>query len=538
MSIGVQKTVASDSPRRRTPRGGAAYRQRRTAVAVMAALVLSLAAWTSPAAAGDGLTVEVFDDAAITSPYALTAGPDGNIWFTNRSDDTIGRLTPAGVGTTFGDPTIAEPWGITVGPDDALWFNNFGREIPEGSEGDSLGRITLGGEVSAPVEMPNNEDIARGPDGNLWVAAFESIYRVTPGGTRTSFGGFGYVSAVAAGPDGNVWATDTSNALIRITPTGDVTTFVDPALDRPIALSAGPDGNIWFAQRNGVGRTTPDGAITVFPAPGAGHELSISAGPDGNVWFTAGDTINRITPDGDITAFSDPAFVAPRAITEGPAGNDLWVIQSNTTITKVTVPMAGGIAGVVTDGGGQPLANVTVTAVVSGDPDTLTTTTTGVDGAYLLEELPEGDYVVHFHRSDLQPLCFASTPTCAPGEVTQVSVGVSGITGDIDVTMAAAVGGSISGTVTDGIGGGLEGVQVWVFGSGFSSAAMTLTGADGTYTVPSLPDGVYFLWFNAPGVGSQCYANPGCTWGGATPAVVDDGDHLVGYDATFGVGSL
>src|SRR5205807_1617108 len=56
-------------------------------------------------------------------PIELTVGPDGNLWFTERSGNHIGRITPAGVITEFTVPTVGvSPWGITTGPDGNMWF--------------------------------------------------------------------------------------------------------------------------------------------------------------------------------------------------------------------------------------------------------------------------------------------------------------------------------------------------------------------------------------------------------------------------------
>ena len=30
------------------------------------------------------------------SLYDIVAGPDGNLWYTNRTNDSIGRITPTG----------------------------------------------------------------------------------------------------------------------------------------------------------------------------------------------------------------------------------------------------------------------------------------------------------------------------------------------------------------------------------------------------------------------------------------------------------
>jgi streptogramin lyase len=57
-------------------------------------------------------------------PSEITAGPDGNIWFTEFYGDKIGRITPSGTVTEFPIPTARSnpPDYITSGPDGNLWF--------------------------------------------------------------------------------------------------------------------------------------------------------------------------------------------------------------------------------------------------------------------------------------------------------------------------------------------------------------------------------------------------------------------------------
>src|SRR5215831_11083766 len=55
----------------------------------------------------------------------ITAGPDGNVWFTEPDGHQIGRITPAGQITEF--PLLKpndSPDRITAGPDGALWFTD------------------------------------------------------------------------------------------------------------------------------------------------------------------------------------------------------------------------------------------------------------------------------------------------------------------------------------------------------------------------------------------------------------------------------
>ena len=120
---------------------------------------------------------------ANSGPYGITAGPDGNLWFTEANSNNIGRISTAGVVTEFPIPTAnGNPAGITVGPDGNLWFTN-GSSI----SGFYIGRITPSGSITVfPLPMPNSglgsDGITAGPDGNLWFTESKrnNIGRITP----------------------------------------------------------------------------------------------------------------------------------------------------------------------------------------------------------------------------------------------------------------------------------------------------------------------------------------------------------------------
>jgi hypothetical protein len=61
--------------------------------AVIAAVVVACGGATSTAATREFSTALSTGDA----PYAITAGPDGNLWFTEFLGSRIGRITPVGV---------------------------------------------------------------------------------------------------------------------------------------------------------------------------------------------------------------------------------------------------------------------------------------------------------------------------------------------------------------------------------------------------------------------------------------------------------
>jgi virginiamycin B lyase len=71
----------------------------------------------------------ITDFGSLTAPYGITAGPDGNLWFTDEGNlsagsGKIGRITTSGAITEFG--SLSNPTQITPGPDGNLWFTETG----------------------------------------------------------------------------------------------------------------------------------------------------------------------------------------------------------------------------------------------------------------------------------------------------------------------------------------------------------------------------------------------------------------------------
>ncbi len=268
---------------------------------------------------------------AESEPGGITAGPDGNLWFTEFGVGKIGRITTAGVVTEF--PAAGNPQFVVVGSDGNLWFTE--QSISK------IGRMTTAGDFTDfPTITPSSlVGMAAGPDGNLWFveAQQNQIGRITTAGVVTEFPTLtaGIMLQIAAGPDGNLWFTKYQTGMIgRITPAGVVTEFpTNIPGSQPQGITGGPDGNVWFTDTgtNSIGRITPTGAVTEFPVPTAGANLlGIAPGPDGNLWFAeaATNNIGRITVSGVVTEFPIPtAGSTPVALTAGPDGN-LWFTEN------------------------------------------------------------------------------------------------------------------------------------------------------------------------------------------------------------------
>jgi len=268
-----------------------------------------------------------------TGPFDAATGPDGNVWFTQYNTGRIGRLTPAGVLTEFsaGLSSTGGPTGITAGPDGNMWFT---LQAGEGA----IGRITPDGTVtrftSGLGEYLQPTDITAGPDGNLWftlrgnVLASPAIGRITPAGVITRFSGLPYGSAaeqITAGPDGNLWFTlQNGNQIGRITTAGVITRFGSglPALSAPTGIAAGGDGKLWFTLRDAdrVGSITTSGVISLLGSLGDDVEpQGITRGPEGNLWFVTRRSPARVARVGVMP----PTVGAAVAFTNAPSEQTL-----------------------------------------------------------------------------------------------------------------------------------------------------------------------------------------------------------------------
>ncbi len=150
-------------------------------------------------------SLPILDPIVGGAPEGITAGPDGALWFTESQGNQIGRLTTSGQVSDFPLPprittsghvrefyvpaVVSTPWGITAGPDGALWFTEY--------EANSIGRITTSGHVrevyvTKPSDSPTNalpRGITTGPDRALWFAEYggNAIGRITTSGQLHDF---------------------------------------------------------------------------------------------------------------------------------------------------------------------------------------------------------------------------------------------------------------------------------------------------------------------------------------------------------------
>jgi streptogramin lyase len=312
-----------------------------------------------------------------TNIAQVRAGPDGNLWFTDRAG-AIGRITTAGVITRFtaGLNPGSQPFSIAMGPDGNMWFTDAPNPAPGTTP--AIGMIDPYTQVItefstglSPGSLPAG--IASGPDGNLWftdrgaIGAVGSINPTTHAISEYSTG----LSAAAkpqqgitAGPDGNLWFTvqpTASKAIAMIDPTTHAITQFSAGLNVGSlpgpAIAVGTDGNLWFIDNGttqAIGTIDPTThTIAEFPT-GAGTALGrLAVGPDGNIWFADKGSVPAIATIDPathaITRYSS-GFAAgsdPSGINTGSDGN-VWFTDQGTTFRGMGQAGTGGAAASVT----------------------------------------------------------------------------------------------------------------------------------------------------------------------------------------------
>ena len=356
-----------------------ANRSYRRVVCVLVVLVCVLVGAAIGGAAPLGSITE-FTDLGSNNAQ-VRAGPDGNLWFTDRAGK-IGEVTTSGAITEFsaGLNPGSQPFSLALGPDGNLWFTDAGTTSAIGMINPATHAIA---EFSAGLNTGSKPaGITLGPDGNLWftdgTAAIGTINPTTHAISEYSAGlnaGSSPQQGITTGPDGNVWFTDrgATRAIGTINPTthaiSEYSTGLNAGSAPGAAITAGPDGNLWFVDpgtTGAIGMINPaTHAIAEF-ATGAGSVPGrIAVGPDGNLWFTdkgvGVQAIASIDPTTHaIARYSTGlnAGSAPGGINTGPDGS-VWFTDQGTTraigrvgtgapAASVTAPSVTGTGGVNT----------------------------------------------------------------------------------------------------------------------------------------------------------------------------------------------
>ncbi|MEO6992278.1 MAG: immunoglobulin domain-containing protein [Lacunisphaera sp.] len=301
-------------------------------------IALLLMAFASPRVGAQGFTFATLAGSAgisarvdgtrnaarFVSPIAVGVDPSGNIYVSDGSGNNIRKVTPAGVVTTWvgsnqGTAGSADGNGTSAlfNSPNGLSFDSAGNGYVADTGNYVIRKITPAGVVTLLAGSVGNIGSVDGTgsaavfieptgtvvddSGNVYVADFTEIRKITPAGVVTSFVGARYSSGSADGTGaaaqfyacagiardsgGNLYVTEWGNNTIRkITPAGVVTTLAGSP-----GFTGSADGTGSSARFNRPSGIAVDGAGNVFVAD------------------TLNQTIRRITPAGVVTTIGGMA---------------------------------------------------------------------------------------------------------------------------------------------------------------------------------------------------------------------------------------
>ncbi len=270
--------------------------------------------------------------ARFSAPGGVAVDATGVVYVADTHNNTIRRITPSGVVTTFA--------GMA------------GQVVQDSVTGKRTGDFADGTGTAARFFSPTG--LALDSEGNIYVADGNSlIRRITPAGVVTTLAGnpetFGWADGTGSAAlffnpiglvvdnTGNVFVADSSNHVIRrITPAGVVTTFAGLAhfngsddgtgnaarFNTPRGLAMDRSGNLYVAdsQNHTVRQITPEGVVTTLAGlagssgsvDGTGslarlnHPNGLALDRSGNIYLADGinHTFRRITPAGVVTTLA------------------------------------------------------------------------------------------------------------------------------------------------------------------------------------------------------------------------------------------
>jgi streptogramin lyase len=188
---------------------------------------------------------------------AVTATRAG-VWFVNSGNIGAGylprieRIGEDGAMRQFVDH-VPRDWlsfnAVTASPDGSLWFTEVG------SRRAWIGHMTAAG-LFANVQLPKRFGEARGivaaTDGSVWFAAYHAIGRISASGriTRYPLPRDLNPNGLTLGGDGAPWFTS-DLCVGRISASGGITTWRVPGASQLIGIAAGRHGTFWLADRIG-----------------------------------------------------------------------------------------------------------------------------------------------------------------------------------------------------------------------------------------------------------------------------------------------
>jgi len=144
-------------------------------------------------------------------------------------------------------------------------------------------------------------------DGNLFLAAAESVFKIAPDGTKTTFAtGLNNATCLTFDRKGNLFVVDSgSGTAFRFAPDGTKTPFMTDITSSGMAFDGA--GNLFIGQGHSIYKFTPEGTKSTF-ATGLGNALDLAFDPAGTLYVldsqaTFGESVFKFAPDGKKSDF-------------------------------------------------------------------------------------------------------------------------------------------------------------------------------------------------------------------------------------------
>ena len=319
--------------------------------------------------------------ASFQNPRGLALDASGNLYVADSGNNTIRKIAPGGIVTTFagvahvigsadGTGTAASftgPQGLTIDSSGKIYVCDFGnntiREITPAAVVTTLvgtaGVVGSADGTGAAASFSGPSAVTVDGSGNLYVADTinDTVRQITVAGVVTTMAGkasgqgstngtgtaakFFQSQGVALDNSGNVYVADTNNSTIRkISPGGVVSTLAGTAGNNGSADGTGPAASFNYPAGVAV-----DGSGNVYVADTNNFTIR-KITPGGVVSTLAGTAGNNGSADGTGPAAS---FYYPENLAVDGSGNIYVADAVNDTIRKITT------AGVVTTLAGTAL---------------------------------------------------------------------------------------------------------------------------------------------------------------------------------------
>ena len=221
-------------------------------------------------------------DGRVTSMWKDSSG---QLWLALDHED-FGRMEGGEFVPAF---EIAPGWDVvkTERVGDVTWVGTAdGRVFAVGASGVSDHTPDSG---DGRLPWSQLTDLARGPDGRIYVGTAEGLFRMDPARGRPEQLTSGFVDALLTSPDGTSMVAQSSDA-VRIEADGVPRPVIGSRREAALPIVWGPDGTLWHAS----GATLLRAGQPVAQVTGLVHDILVDDG--GSTWVASQGGLVQVTP--------------------------------------------------------------------------------------------------------------------------------------------------------------------------------------------------------------------------------------------------